>query len=96
MWVLSMLGALAGNTTILAIFAALAGGIGLFVAGGRANKDAARRAAEKLVAVEEPRNGPRGDRCRTPGARPAGRSRTAGGDAMVKALMLLLGCLLPK
>ncbi|RWO76827.1 MAG: hypothetical protein EOS18_24075 [Mesorhizobium sp.] len=40
MWVLSMLGALAG-------------GIGLFVAGGRANKDAARRAAEKLVAVEE-------------------------------------------
>lgn len=53
MWVLSMLGALAGNTTIMAIFAALVGGIGLFVAGGRANKDAARRAAEKLVAVEE-------------------------------------------
>ncbi|CAH2408330.1 hypothetical protein [Mesorhizobium ventifaucium] len=55
MWVLSMLSALAGNTTIMAIFAALVGGVGLFVAGGisRANKDTARRAAEKLAAVEE-------------------------------------------
>lgn len=55
MWVLSMLIALASNKTIMAIFAALAGGIGLFVAGGisRANKDRARRAAEKLAAVEE-------------------------------------------
>ncbi|TIP22989.1 MAG: hypothetical protein E5X67_35175 [Mesorhizobium sp.] len=53
MWVFSMLNGLAGNTTIMAIFAALVGGIGLFVAGGRANRDAARRAAEKLAAVEE-------------------------------------------
>ncbi|MER8441056.1 hypothetical protein NKH36_05085 [Mesorhizobium sp. M1312] len=55
MWVLSMLSALAGNTTIMAILAALVGGIGLFVAGGigRANKDTARRAAEKLAAAQD-------------------------------------------
>ncbi|WP_192364253.1 hypothetical protein, partial [Mesorhizobium mediterraneum] len=55
MWVLSMLSALAGNTTIMAILAALAGGIGLFVAGGisRANKDTARQAAEKLAAAQD-------------------------------------------
>ncbi|TIU93443.1 MAG: hypothetical protein E5W09_25660 [Mesorhizobium sp.] len=52
MWVLSMLSALAGNK---AIFAALVGGIGLFVAGGisRAKKDTARRAAEKLAAAQD-------------------------------------------
>ncbi|TIU26882.1 MAG: hypothetical protein E5W53_05130, partial [Mesorhizobium sp.] len=55
MWVLSMLSALAGNKAIMAIFAALVGGIGLFVAGGisRAKKDTARRAAEKLAAAQD-------------------------------------------
>jgi outer membrane murein-binding lipoprotein Lpp len=54
MWVLSMLSALAGNNAIMAIFAALVGGIGLYVAGGisRAKKDAARRAAEELAAAQ--------------------------------------------
>lgn len=55
MWVLSMLSALAGNKAIMAIFAALVGGIGLFVAGGisRAKTDTARRAAEKLAAAQD-------------------------------------------
>lgn len=55
MWVLSMLSALAGNKATMAIFAALVGGIGLFVAGGisRAKKDTARRAAEKLAAAQD-------------------------------------------
>lgn len=55
MWALSMLSALAGNKAIMAIFAALVGGIGLFVAGGisRAKKDTARRAAEKLAAAQD-------------------------------------------
>ncbi|WP_353820605.1 hypothetical protein, partial [Mesorhizobium sp.] len=54
MWVLSMLSALAGNKAIMAIFAALVGGIGFFVAGGisRAKEDTARRAAEKLAAQD--------------------------------------------
>ncbi|CCV07964.1 conserved hypothetical protein [Mesorhizobium metallidurans STM 2683] len=52
---LAILSALAGNKTIMAIFAALVGGIGLYVAGGvsRARKDAARQAAEKLTAAED-------------------------------------------
>ncbi|TIO04318.1 hypothetical protein [Mesorhizobium sp.] len=55
MWVLSMLSALAGNKTIMAIFAALVGGIGLYVAGGisRAKQDAAKQAAEKLAAAQD-------------------------------------------
>ncbi|TIM83390.1 MAG: hypothetical protein E5Y50_25790 [Mesorhizobium sp.] len=55
MWMLSMLSALAGNKAIMAIFAALVGGIGFFVAGGisRAKKDTARRAAEKLAAAQD-------------------------------------------
>jgi outer membrane murein-binding lipoprotein Lpp len=55
MWVLSMLSALGGNNTIMAIFAALVGGAGLYVAGGisRAKKDAARRAAGELAAVQD-------------------------------------------
>ncbi|TIP74594.1 MAG: hypothetical protein E5X53_02930 [Mesorhizobium sp.] len=55
MSVLSMLSALAGNNALMAVFAALVGGIGLFVAGGisRAKKDTARRAAEKLTAAQD-------------------------------------------
>jgi outer membrane murein-binding lipoprotein Lpp len=55
MSVLSMLSALAGNNALMAIFSALVGGIGLFVAGGisRAKKDTARRAAEKLAAAQD-------------------------------------------
>lgn len=52
---LAILSAFAGNKTIMAILAALVGGIGLYVAGGvnRAKKDAARQAAEKLAAAED-------------------------------------------
>ena len=52
---LAILSALAGNKTIMAIFAALVGGIGLYVAGGinRAKKDAASRAAATLAATED-------------------------------------------
>ncbi|RWM20303.1 MAG: hypothetical protein EOR73_14770 [Mesorhizobium sp.] len=55
MSVLSMLSAPAGNNALMAVFAALVGGIGLFVAGGisRAKKDTARRAAEKLTAAQD-------------------------------------------
>jgi hypothetical protein len=102
MWVvLSILSTLAGNKTIMAIFAALVGGIrplrrrrhqpGEAGRGETGGGKTRRRAGS-------PRNGPRGDRCRTRGARPPGRSGEAGGNAMGKALilcLLLAGCTMP-
>ncbi|WP_292400152.1 hypothetical protein [Mesorhizobium sp.] len=53
--ILIILGAIIGNKTIMAIFAALVGGLGLYVAGGinRAKKEAATRDAERLAARTE-------------------------------------------
>ncbi|MER8602775.1 hypothetical protein NKH48_03135 [Mesorhizobium sp. M1233] len=52
---LTILSAIIGNKTIMAIFAAVVGGLGLYVAGGvnRAKKDAAKRDAERLAARTE-------------------------------------------
>ncbi|RWN31744.1 hypothetical protein [Mesorhizobium sp.] len=51
----AILGAIIGNKTIMAIFAAVVGGLGLYVAGGinRAKKEAAKQAAGKLAAAED-------------------------------------------
>ncbi|MES0207949.1 hypothetical protein NKJ93_02465 [Mesorhizobium sp. M0028] len=51
----AFLAAIIGNKTIMAIFAAVVGGLGLYVAGGinRAKKDAAKRAAEQLAAAQD-------------------------------------------
>ncbi|MER8831065.1 hypothetical protein NKH73_31890 [Mesorhizobium sp. M0938] len=52
---LTILGAIIGNKTIMTIFAALIGGLGLYVAGGinRAKKEAAKQAAEKFAAAQD-------------------------------------------
>ncbi|RWN51928.1 hypothetical protein [Mesorhizobium sp.] len=51
----AILGAIIGNKTIMAIFAAVVGGLWLYVAGGinRAKKEAAKQAAGKLAAAED-------------------------------------------
>ncbi|PAQ09735.1 hypothetical protein [Mesorhizobium temperatum] len=51
----AILGAILGNKTIMALFAAVVGGLSLYVAGGinRAKKEAAKQAAGKLAAAED-------------------------------------------
>ncbi|MER8938739.1 hypothetical protein NKH82_04430 [Mesorhizobium sp. M0915] len=51
----AFLAAIIGHKTIMAIFAAVIGGLGLYVAGGinRAKKDAAKRAVEQLAAAQD-------------------------------------------
>ncbi|TIO14915.1 MAG: hypothetical protein E5X86_22600 [Mesorhizobium sp.] len=51
----AILAAIIGNKTIMALFAAVVGGLGLYVAGGinRAKKEAAKQAAGKLAAAED-------------------------------------------
>ena len=53
--ILTILGAIIGNKTAMAIFTALVGGLGLYVAGGvsRAKQQAAKQAVEKLAAAED-------------------------------------------
>lgn len=53
--ILTILGAIIGNKTIMAIFAALVGGLGLYVAGGinRAKKEAAKQAGKNLAAAQD-------------------------------------------
>ncbi|MER8560202.1 hypothetical protein [Mesorhizobium sp. M0578] len=51
----AFLAAIIGNKTIMAIFAAVVGGLGLYVAGGinRAKKERAKQDAERLAARTE-------------------------------------------
>ncbi|RWK53494.1 hypothetical protein [Mesorhizobium sp.] len=51
----ALLAAIIGNKTIMALFAAVIGGLGLYVAGGinRAKKEAANQAAGKLATAED-------------------------------------------
>jgi outer membrane murein-binding lipoprotein Lpp len=54
-WLPTLLSAVIGSKTIMAILAAFVGGIGLYVAGGinRAKKDAAEQTEAKLAAAED-------------------------------------------
>ncbi|MER9256161.1 hypothetical protein NKI59_31325 [Mesorhizobium sp. M0598] len=52
---LSILSAILGNKVVMTVFAAAAGGIGLYVAGGinRAKKEAVKQAEAKVAAAED-------------------------------------------
>ncbi|MER8910629.1 hypothetical protein NKH99_23630 [Mesorhizobium sp. M0854] len=52
---LSILSAIIGNKVVMTVFAAVAGGIGLYVAGGinRARKEAVKQAEAKVAAAED-------------------------------------------
>ncbi|MER8594982.1 hypothetical protein NKH33_26055 [Mesorhizobium sp. M1182] len=52
---LSILSAIIGNRVVMTAFAAVAGGIGLYVAGGinRARKEAVKQAEAKVAAAED-------------------------------------------
>ncbi|MER8702150.1 hypothetical protein [Mesorhizobium sp. M1273] len=52
---LSILSAIIGNKLVMTAFAAVAGGIGLYVAGGinRARKEAVKQAEAKVAAAED-------------------------------------------
>lgn len=52
---LSILSAIIGNKVVMTVFAAVAGGIGLCVAGGinRARKEAVKQAEAKVAAAED-------------------------------------------
>ncbi|MCF6118546.1 hypothetical protein L2449_16840 [Mesorhizobium muleiense] len=51
----ALLAAIIGNKTLMALFAAVVGGISLYVAGGvnRAKKEAAKQAARNMAAAED-------------------------------------------
>ncbi|RWI22888.1 MAG: hypothetical protein EOQ92_18410 [Mesorhizobium sp.] len=51
----ALLAAIIGNKTLIALFAAVVGGISLYVAGGvnRAKKEAAKQAARNMAAAED-------------------------------------------
>jgi outer membrane murein-binding lipoprotein Lpp len=53
--IVSILGALVGNKVVMTIFAAVVGGLSLYVAGGinRAKKDKAATAAKDLAAAQD-------------------------------------------
>lgn len=53
--ILTILSAIIGNKTIMAIFAALVGGLGMYIAGGisRAKKEAAKQAEKDLAAAQD-------------------------------------------
>ncbi|MER9439941.1 hypothetical protein NKI79_00805 [Mesorhizobium sp. M0340] len=52
---LAILSAIIGNKVVMTIFAAVAGGIGLYIAGGinRAKKEAVKQAQAKIAAAED-------------------------------------------
>ncbi|MER9564063.1 MULTISPECIES: hypothetical protein [unclassified Mesorhizobium] len=52
---LTILSAIIGNKAVMTVFAAVVGGIGLYVAGGinRANKAAVKQAEAKVAAAED-------------------------------------------
>ncbi|MER8726125.1 hypothetical protein [Mesorhizobium sp. M0208] len=52
---LAILSAIIGNKVVMTVFAAVAGGIGLYIAGGinRAKKEAVKQAEAKIAAAED-------------------------------------------